>query len=73
MGVEILNPYARLQLRFVDSVVDGRERLMSRSFSGVKVDATDEVVFQAAMILGGLQLKPLKHVNRLEGKELVQA
>ena len=73
MGVEILNPYARLQLRFVDSVVDGRERLMSRSFSGVKVDATDAVVFQAAMILGGLQLKPLKHVNRLEGKELVQA
>ena len=73
MDVEILNPYARLQLRFVDSVVDGRERLMSRSISGVKVDAADAAVLQAAMILGGLQTKDLKHVNRLEGRELVQA
>ena len=33
MDVEILNPYAQLQLRFVDSVVDGRERLMNRSIT----------------------------------------
>lgn len=73
MPTEIVNQQSRLRLRFVDRVEDGREYLMSRTYSGVKETAADENLMQAAMQLSGLQVKPLKHVVRTDEKEIVQA
>ena len=73
MPVEVMNETNRLQLRFVNEVVDGVERLMSRTISGVRPESMDADVLQAGVLLGSLQLKPLKHVMRTAAKELVQA
>ena len=73
MPVEITNQSSRLRLRFINEIVDGRERLMSRTYSGVKTDAEDSAVFQAAQELTNLQLKPVKNIIRTEEKELIEA
>ncbi|RQD66801.1 MAG: DUF1659 domain-containing protein [Tindallia sp. MSAO_Bac2] len=73
MPVEITNQSSRLRLRFINDIVDGREQLMSRTYSGVKTDAEDSQVFTAAQALGELQIKPVKNIIRTEEKELIQA
>ncbi len=73
MDYERINEYARMQLRFVDRVEEGREYLMTRTFSGVKLNATDEKIHDVAVILSDLQLKPLKGVFRVSGAEIVAA
>ena len=50
---ERINETCQLQLRFVNEVVDGRELLVSRTLSGVKLTATDDNLVQAAMALVG--------------------
>ena len=70
---EIINQQSRLRLRFVDRIEDGREYLISRTFSGVKEDAADAALLEAAVHLGSLQLKEVKHVIRTDEKELIEA
>ncbi len=69
---ERINETCQLQLRFVNEVVDGREMLVSRTLSGVKLAATDASLLQAAMALSMLQTKVLKHVNRVDRAELIE-
>ncbi len=73
MPVEIINQQSRLRMRFVDDVVDGRERLVSRTYSGVREDAQDGDLLAVAQDLGSLQTKVVKHVIRADEKELIQA
>ncbi len=73
MPTEIINQQSRLRMRFVDSVVEGRERLVSRTYSGVKETASDSDLLTVANELSDLQLKPLKHVIRTDEKEIIEA
>ena len=73
MPTEIINQQSRLRMRFIDGIVDGRERLISRTYSGVKEDAADGDLLTAAQQLGNLQVKEVKHVIRTDEKEIVQA
>ncbi len=73
MPAEIINQNSRLRMRFGEEVVDGKERLISRSYSGVKEAATDTDLLTAAQQLGMLQTKPVKHVIRTDEKELIEA
>ena len=70
---ERINETCQLQLRFVNEVVEGREMMVSRTFSGVKLTATDDSLVQTAMALSMLQTKVLKHVNRVDRAELIEA
>lgn len=70
---EIINQQSRLRMRFVDRVEDGREYLISRTYSGVKDDADDADLLIAAQQLGSLQMKEVKHVIRTDEKELIEA
>ncbi|SDY99177.1 MULTISPECIES: DUF1659 domain-containing protein [Tindallia] len=72
MPVEIANQSSRLRLRFINDIVDGREQLMSRTYSGIKTEAEDSQVLNAAQILSGLQTKPVKTIIRTEEKELIE-
>jgi len=73
MPVNIINQSSRVRLRFVDGVDgDGRERLVSRSYSNVKAEANDTDVYEVAVDMSGLQTKPLKTVVRTDEKELVE-
>ncbi len=73
MPTEIINQSSSLRMRFVNDIVDGRERLISRTYSGLKQDAADGEVFTAAQHLGNLQTKIVKHVIRTDEKELIEA
>ena len=70
---ERINETAQMQLRFINEIVDGQERLMTRTFSGVKKEATDDAVLATAMQLGSLQTKVVKHCVRIERAEIIQA
>lgn len=72
MPVEIANQSSRLRLRFINDIADGREQLMSRTYSGIKTEAEDSQVLNAAQILSGLQTKPVKTIIRTEEKELIE-
>ena len=73
MPTEIINQSSSLRMRFVNEIVDGRERLISRTYSGLKQEAIDGDVFTAAQQLGNLQTKIVKHVIRTDEKELIEA
>lgn len=70
---ERINETGQMQMRFVVDIVDGNERLMTRTFSGVKKAATDDAVLLTAMQLGQLQTKIVKHVLRINRAELIEA
>jgi hypothetical protein len=70
---ERINETCAMQLRFINAIVDGREQLVSRTFNGVKLTATDDNLLLAAYQLAMLQIKTLKHVNRVDRTELIEA
>jgi hypothetical protein len=73
MPVNIMNQSSRVRLRFVDGVDgEGREKLVSKTYSNVKAGAVDEDVYTVAVDMSGLQTKPLKTVVRTDEKELVE-
>ena len=73
MPIEIINQSSRLRMRFVDDIVDGQERLITRSYSGVREEAEDGALLTAAQQLASLQLKEVKHIFRTDEKELIEA
>ncbi len=73
MPVNIMNQSSRVRLRFVDGVDgEGREKLISRSYSNIKAEATDEDVYAVAVDMATLQTKSLKTIVRTDEKELVE-
>lgn len=73
MPVNIINQSSRIRLRFIDGVDgEGKEKLVSRTYSNVKADADDSDVYAIAVDMAGLQTKPLKTVVRTDEKELVE-
>lgn len=68
-----MNQSSRLRLRFVDGVDgDGRERLVSRTYSNIKAEAGDEDVYAVAVDMATLQTKSLKTIIRTDERELVE-
>ncbi|SDY22361.1 DUF1659 domain-containing protein [Tindallia californiensis] len=62
----------QLQLRFIDSIVDGAERYMTRTFSGIKAEAEDSAVLAVAYHLMQLQTKNIKTITRIERAEIIE-
>ena len=55
-----------LRLELDNGFVDGRQRILSKNFSKVKVDATDEGMHGTALAIANLQNKELLKVKRIE-------
>ena len=55
-----------LKLELDNGIVDGRQRIISKNFTKVKVDATDEGLHGTALAMADLQNKDLLRVKRLE-------
>lgn len=73
MPVNIMNESSRLRLRFVDSVDGfGKEKLVNKTYSGVKAQATDEDLYAVAVDMATLQTKSLKTIIRTDEKEIVE-
>lgn len=73
MPVNIINQSSRVRLRFIDSVDgEGKEKLVSKTYSNVKGDADDSDIYAVAVDMAGLQTKSLKTVVRIDEKELAE-
>ncbi|MBU5676648.1 DUF1659 domain-containing protein [Alkaliphilus sp. MSJ-5] len=73
MPVNIINQSSRIRLRFIDGVDgEGKEKLVSKTYSNVKGDADDSDIYAVAVDMARLQTKSLKTVVRTDEKELVE-
>ncbi len=55
-----------LKLELDDGLVDGKQKVKSKTLNNVKVNALDDNLHGAALALAGLQSKSLLKVKRVE-------
>lgn len=60
-----------LKLELDAGLVDGRQRTKNKTFTKIKARATDEGLYEAALVLGSLQSRDLLKVRKVEETELV--
>jgi hypothetical protein len=66
MAIEVMAEKKTLKLELDAGVVDGRQRISSKSYSNVKLDATDDNIHASGEVLAGLQTLPLMKVKKVE-------
>ena len=71
MAIVAVKEKSTLKLELDNGIVDGRQRILSKNFSKVKTDATDEMMHGTAVAIANLQNKDLKKVKRVEEISLV--
>lgn len=60
-----------LKLELDNGIVDGKQKVLSKTFNKVKTDVTDEDLHGAAMVLVDLQNKDLLKVKRVDETSLI--
>lgn len=66
MAIQNLKEKVQLRLELDDGVVNGKQKLKSKSFIQIKTTATDEALYTTAMTIADLQAKDLLKVKRIE-------
>ena len=61
-----------LKLELDGGIVDGKQRIKSKRFNKVKLDATDESIYETGVVISNLQNKTLMNVKRLDEVSLTQ-
>lgn len=61
-----------LKLELDGGIVDGKQKIKSKRFNKVKLDALDESIYQTGIALSGLQNKALMNVKRLDEVSLIE-
>lgn len=56
----------KIQIRSNHGIVDGKEKITSRTYGDVKAAATDQDIFDVAAIIAGLQQPVLEEVIKQE-------
>lgn len=66
MAIEVMTEKRTLKLELDAGVVDGRQRTSTKSYSNVKLDATDEGIHTCGEALSSLQELPLMKLKKVE-------
>lgn len=66
MAIGNLKEKMTLRLELDGGMVEGKHKILPRSFSQIKADANDEALYSTAVALSGLQTKDLLKVKRIE-------
>lgn len=61
-----------LKLELDGGLVDGKQKIKSKRFNKVKLDAGDESIYETGVTLSGLQSKSLINVKRLDEVSLME-
>lgn len=61
-----------LKINFDNGLVDGKQKLKSKTISQVGKSATDEGLLEVANVIGGLQTKDIYEILKIETKELTE-
>lgn len=59
-----------LKLELDAGLVDGKQRVKTKTFTKIKTGAADEGLYQAGLVLGSLQTRDLLKVRKVEETEL---
>lgn len=72
MAVETNKVSTRMQLKLKTGVNEGgKDIIKNKTYSGVKVSADDQSIYDVANVLGGLQDYELAEIHKLEDVVLV--
>lgn len=72
MAINPIKEKVVLKLELDGGIIEGKQKVISKSFSKIKTDALDENLHGAAMSIGGLQEEALLKVKRVETTDLVE-
>lgn len=70
MAIENLKERTTLRLEFDGGMVDGKQKLIPKSFSQIKTTASDDELYNTATALANLQNKDLMKVKKIEVSSL---
>lgn len=66
MAIENFKEKMTLRLELDGGIVDGKQKVVPKSFSQIKADADDEALHNTAVALSGLQTRDLLKVKKIE-------
>jgi hypothetical protein len=66
MAIEVMAEKKTLKLELDAGLVDGKQKISSKSYSNVKLDSTDDNIYASGEALAGLQTLPLMKVKKVE-------
>ncbi|HLR21777.1 MAG TPA: DUF1659 domain-containing protein [Tissierellaceae bacterium] len=66
MAIVSIKEKTALRLELDNGMVDGRQRVLSKTFSKIKDTAEDEDLHGTALVLGNLQNKDLLRIRKIE-------
>ncbi|MBC8590069.1 DUF1659 domain-containing protein [Wansuia hejianensis] len=70
MAIITVKEKTSLKLELDGGIVDGKQKIQSKSYNNVKTTAADEDLHSAAISLGGLYDKELLNVKKVEETSL---
>lgn len=73
MAINPMKEKVVLKLELDGGMVDGKQKIISKSFSKVKTDALDDNLHATATSIAGLQENGLLNVKKIETTDLVEA
>lgn len=62
----------KIQIRSNHGMVDGKEKITSRTYGDVKAAATDQDIYDVAVIIAGLQQPVLEEVIKQEMNLIIE-
>lgn len=71
MTIQVEKEKVSLRLTFDDGIVDGKQKLKSKSYNRIKETAGDENLFKTGQVLAGLQDKDLELISKIEVSSLL--
>lgn len=72
MAIEVKTEKKTLKVELDAGVVDGKQKISTRSFNNVKVDATDENIHACGEVLADLQEMELMRLKKVEESVLTE-
>lgn len=72
MAIQEFKEKTSLKLELNAGVVDGKQKISSKSFNQINLEAANEDLYGAATTIADLQEKDLLHVKKIETSNLIE-
>lgn len=72
MAVEAVVKSVKLQIRYLGQVLNGRQTYITKTYSKVKPEASDQDIYDVAGTIAGLQTNAVYSISKAEDSELIE-
>jgi len=70
MAVTLVPKSTRLQVKYTGPVVNGKQTIVSKTYSKVKAAATEQALYETAQAIATLQTNAIHSINKLVDAEM---